>query len=162
MLQSDSATIADACEEWVTLLQVESLNPHRQKIMGRFMSAVTPHHLLANILDPQYKGQNLTTDQVEMAKQTLIEKSLSLLPALYCFQTQSTPFPASMYSTMCVQNLNPTVWWDCVKKTGDGVPAELCNLASLLLKLPASPASIERIYFQTLEMFSPSYVIVLV
>ena len=47
---------------------------------------------------------------------------------------------------MCVQNLNPTVWWDCVKKTGDGVPAELCDLASLLLKLPASSASIERIF----------------
>ena len=81
-----------------------------------------------------------------MAKQTLIEKSPSLLPALCCFQTQSTPFPGSMFSTMCVQNLNPTVWWDCVKKTGDGVPAELCDLASLLLKLPASSASIERIF----------------
>ena len=40
-LQSDSATIADACEEWVTLLQVESLNPHRQKINSLLLHLTT-------------------------------------------------------------------------------------------------------------------------
>ena len=69
-----------------------------------------------------------------------------LLPSLCCFQAETAPFPASMFSETCVKNLKPTVWWNCLQKTNSGVPSELCDLAILLLKLPASSASIERIF----------------
>jgi len=35
-LQSDNATIADACEEWLSLLRADALKPHLTTVMKRF------------------------------------------------------------------------------------------------------------------------------
>ena len=55
-LQSDNATIADACEEWLSLLRADALKPHLTTVMKRFREAVTDNHFLANLLHPKYKG----------------------------------------------------------------------------------------------------------
>ena len=46
-LQSDNATIADACEEWLSLLRADALKPHLTTVMKRFKEAVTDNHFLA-------------------------------------------------------------------------------------------------------------------
>ena len=47
-LQSDNATIADACEEWLSLLRADALKPYLATVMKRFKEAVTDNHFLAN------------------------------------------------------------------------------------------------------------------
>ena len=60
-LQSDNATIADACEEWLRLLRADALKPHLMTVMQcfTFTEAVTDNHFLANLLHPKYKGKQL-------------------------------------------------------------------------------------------------------
>jgi hypothetical protein len=49
-LQSDSSTLADACETWIDLLQNSDLQTYKDKVHHRFQKAMTPTHYLANIL----------------------------------------------------------------------------------------------------------------
>jgi len=39
-LQSDNATIADACEEWLSLLRADALKPHLPTVMKRFRKQI--------------------------------------------------------------------------------------------------------------------------
>ena len=39
-LQSDNTTIADACEEWLSLLRADALNPHLTTVMKRFKEVI--------------------------------------------------------------------------------------------------------------------------
>lgn len=55
-LQSDSSSIADACEIWLDLIKTKELEPYKDKVDKRFKQAMTPSHFLANILHPMYKG----------------------------------------------------------------------------------------------------------
>ena len=57
-LQSDSATIADACEEWLSLLTAHALKPHLTTVMKRFKETVTDNHFLENLLHPRYKAKH--------------------------------------------------------------------------------------------------------
>jgi len=59
-LQSDNAMIADACEEWLSLLRADALKPHLTTVMKRFEEAVTANHFLTNLLYPKYKGKHLS------------------------------------------------------------------------------------------------------
>jgi len=58
-LQSDNATIADACEERLLLLRADALTPHFTTVMKRFKEAVTDKHCLENLLHPRYKGKRV-------------------------------------------------------------------------------------------------------
>ena len=55
-----NATIADACEEWLSLLRADALKPHLTTVMQRFTEAVTDNHFLTNLLHPKYKGKQLS------------------------------------------------------------------------------------------------------
>ena len=145
-LQSDHSTIADACEEWLKLLQEESLKPYQKTLKNRFQCAVTPHHILANMLHPKYRGSRLNSEQKEIGMQTILAKDPNFLPVMCSFQAESSPFPKSMFAEQCLQNVTPVVWWQCVKKTTSGEFHELCDYACSLLKLPASSSSIERVF----------------
>ena len=52
--------IADACEEWLSLLTADALKPHLMTVMKRFEEAVTDYHFLANFLHLKYKGKHLS------------------------------------------------------------------------------------------------------
>jgi hypothetical protein len=60
-LQSDSSTIADACEVWLDLLQHPDLQQYNDKVLTRFNQAMTPVHYLSNLLHPKYRGKKTTT-----------------------------------------------------------------------------------------------------
>lgn len=53
-LQSDRATLADACHECLTLLVNEHLQPYPETISNRFKQAISPFHMLGYILHPAY------------------------------------------------------------------------------------------------------------
>ena len=66
-MQSDNATIADACEEWLSLPRADALKPHLMTVIQRFKEAVTANHLLANLLHPKYKRKHLSEADEEAA-----------------------------------------------------------------------------------------------
>ena len=66
-LQSDNATIANACE-WLSLLRADALKPHLMTVMKRFKEAVTDNHFLANLLHLKYKGKQQNIYQKLMKK----------------------------------------------------------------------------------------------
>lgn len=144
-LQSDQATIATACEVWINLLECQDLKPHHEKIQKRFDQVMTPAHFLANLLHPKYKGQKLTAAQTTSAQQVVGESDPALLPELLSFSCDALGLPNTLTSETVIQNTNPIVWWQCVEKSGKINPA-LCQIARRLLKMPASSASLERVF----------------
>ena len=140
----EKSNIADSCEEWMKLLQLDELKCHQSKIQQRFKQAITPTHLLANMINPKYMGQRLSCEQQEEARGLLILLNASLLPQLYQFQAKAAPFPASIFE--CRDALDPVTWWKIIKTSKNLVAHELCHIAINLLILPSSSASIERIF----------------
>ena len=98
-LQGEKSNIADSCEEWMKLLQLDELKCHQSKIQQRFKQAITPTHFLANMINPKYMGQKLSCEQQEEARGLLILQNPSLLPQLYQFQAKSASFPP-LYSNV--------------------------------------------------------------
>jgi hypothetical protein len=49
-VQSDTASIADACEEWLVLLQKGKLEVHLMTVIKTFKEAVTEYFYLADLL----------------------------------------------------------------------------------------------------------------
>ena len=143
-LQGEKSNIADSCEEWMKLLQLDELKCHQSKIQQRFKQAITPTHLLANMINPKYMGQRLSCEQQEEARGLLILLNASLLPQLYQFQAMAAPFPASIFE--CTDALDPVTWCKTIKTSKNLVAHELCHIAINLLILPSSSASIERIF----------------
>ena len=145
-LQSDNSNIADACHIWLTLLNDELLNPYQEKVHLRFNQAMTPFHFLAFCLHPKYRGRGLNKEQLESANELVTSKWHGVVSDLCAFQAETDPFPQHMFKETFLEKVEPHVWWLCIKKTYKDVNPELCELALLLLHLPASSASIERIF----------------
>ena len=144
-LQSDSSTIADACETWLDLLNNPDLKAYKDKVRNRFQQAMTPTHFLANILHPQYRGKSLLPDQVSSAQDLLLTTKPDILPDLLSFMTDSLQIPASLLHSTVITKTRPTVWWLSLSRSSS-VNSDLCNLAQKILKMPSSSASIERVF----------------
>jgi len=97
-LQSDTATITDACEQWCAiLLHTDNvLEPHKAKITERFNQAMTPTHYLANMLHPIYRGRNLRPEHIETAQKYVLEENRELLPELCRLQTDDITLPKAL------------------------------------------------------------------
>ena len=107
---------------------------------------MTPFHFLAFCLHPKYRGRGLDREQLESAHQLVSSKWHGILGDLCAFQAEADPFPQHMFDENFLEKVKPCVWWLCIKKTYKDVDPKLCDLALLLLRLPASSASIERIF----------------
>ena len=66
-LQSDTTTIADACEVWCGLLKEDELSPYMKTVEKCFNQAMTPSHFLSNILHPVYRGKQLKPEHIACA-----------------------------------------------------------------------------------------------
>jgi len=77
-LQSDTAIIADAGEQWCAILLHPDnvLEPHKAKITKRFNQATTPTHYLANMLHPIYCRRNLRPEHIKTAQEYVLEENL--------------------------------------------------------------------------------------
>ena len=88
----------------------------------------------------------MATEHLESAHQLFSSKWQGVLVDLCAFEAEAMPFPSHMFSDTFLEKIDPCVWWLCIKKTHKNVNPELSDLALRLLKLPASSASIERIF----------------
>jgi hypothetical protein len=146
-LQSDSSTLADACETWIDLLQNSDLQTYKDKVHHRFQKAMTPTHYLANILHSQYRGKLLLPDQVSSAQDLLLQTNPDMLPDdLLSFMTDSLEISNTLLPASVITRTRPTVWWLSLSKSSP-VSKDLCSLAQKILKMPSSSASIERVFF---------------
>ena len=148
-LQSDTANIADACEEWLVLLQTDELKPHLNSVKKRFTEAVTEYHFLANMLHPKYRGKKLPAEAAESARQLLLSlnpDNPETIADLCAFTAGVEPFPPSLMSASYIDHISPTVWWISILNSKCSVSPLLINLALQLLRLPSSSAAIERIF----------------
>ena len=79
----------------------------------RFNGAVIIYHHLANLLHPQFRGKNLSTEAEEKVRQmfiTLYPDNPESLSHLCAFIVEASPFPASLMLAACIDRLSPGVW----------------------------------------------------
>ena len=107
---------------------------------------MTPHLFLAYLLHSKYQEKNLDDEHLRLAHE-LVTSRQGVLSDLCAYQAESNPFPEHIFEEFFIQIVDPCVWWLCIKKQYKYVSLELSSLALLLLKLPSSSASIERILF---------------
>lgn len=144
-LQHDNnANIADACEIYLELLQNEQLNPHFSKVKCSFDKAMTPVHFLAHLMNPKYKGEKLSQDQEESAREYLQALNPKYLQYTIQFKSEDAPFPKTFFSEDITNTISPALWWKNLSKTG--MDAEFLQLMEHLQGCPASSASLERIF----------------
>ena len=109
-LQSDSSTIADACEIWLDLIQNPDLQPYHTKVQNRFNQAMTSSHYLANLLHPVYRGKKLQPEHVTSAQDLLLTTKPTTVPDLLEFMTDSAPIPKTLLQDSVISNTKPTTW----------------------------------------------------
>ena len=99
-LQSDSATIADACEEWLDLLLSPDLEPYSDKVRHRFQQALKTDHYLANLIHPIYRRKKIDPSNVHSAQGKLMESSPDV--GLICWTSFRTYLNGSSFKTYFV------------------------------------------------------------
>lgn len=144
-LQSDSSTIADACETFLDLLRCDVLSPHRDAIKKRFDQAMVPEHFLANLLHPVYRGQKLSAEQVNAAQAFLLDEAPEIASEVCQIIAGDLPIPKALAHPTTRASSKPDVWWKCVARAGAASPL-LSQTAIKLSLLPSSAASIERVF----------------
>lgn len=155
-LQSESANIADATNEFLLLMESEDLMPYKTQVSKRFSDCITQYHKLAYMLSPKYQGSKLKPEEKEeirnFVKQKLNEK---FIPFMLHFELQSSPFPKTMFSDSVLKSLSPSQWWKVLKnqclteKLNDDDKNVLVNFLDFsehLQRCVASSASIERTF----------------
>lgn len=108
-LQSDSASIADACEVWTDLLQEEDLAPYLKTVNKRFDQAMIPSHFLAHIMHPRYRGKKLKSSQITYAQDMLQEESPELVADLVKFMCDDAILPKSLTNETTIKDVSPSV-----------------------------------------------------
>lgn len=144
--QSDTCGLADTCEDWLSLLNNPDLSHYQNKVKARFSKAMTDAHFLANLLHPRYIGGNLTADQKSAARDLLEHYSSEHATLQLKMQTKAAPFPKTLFTETSI-SMSPTTWYRCLLSDvhSDDVKA-FCETAQLYLSIPASSASIERVF----------------
>lgn len=146
-LQSDTATLDEACRVWLSLLKDENLQSRHQEVSKRLTQSLQTFHYLAYLLNPKYKGEGLTDKQKESARSYLTERYPESISLLIAYEAEATPFPGT-YFTETGKNMNPITWWTAIEKSfvSDVHSKECCKFIIQLLSCPASSASIERMF----------------
>lgn len=141
-MQCATTTLSEAVEIWIELLQKAPKKAGGYDLLvARSKQALEcPFFLLANVLDPRFKGAKLTPAQVDVARQFAEEEGSEMAVALNLYLARSSPFRPALF----VEGVEPIAWW----KAGlvSGFPKCLCELALRFASSLASTASLERIF----------------
>ena len=147
-LQSDTATIAEAVESWLEL--IESIgnmdNPtvsNLVKIRSEEM-LVDPAFLAANLLDHRYLGKRLTSQQMTEATKYITDKDPEAAEPLTLLLAGVAPYDSRALSV----KVDPQIWWVAGKRLG--YHGSLCKVALHLTSAVANSAGLER-QFSTLK-----------
>lgn len=144
-LQSNSTTVADACHLWCKLLKDDNLKPHFVTVKKRFSQSILPWHLLAYLLHPKYRGEYLSYEQKEKARECLQKINPSFLSYAVNFELKEKPFQNTLFSEQVIMTIDASKWWRSVAKSCE-ISKEFCGLIAHLQACPSSSASIERIF----------------
>ena len=113
--------------------------------MKRQAQAIDSTHILANMLHPKYHGSQLSASDKEKGRELLAELLPTRLPFLYKLHAKDSPFPKTLFMDECMKTMDPISWWKCLKASKT-VPDDFCDLGVRMMMLPASSASIERLF----------------
>ena len=120
------------------------LAPHREAVRRRREKAILPCHMVAYMLHPNYSGVGMDLQDVETAKDWLMELNPEYLAAAISFQAEATPYPKSFFQP-AARTMKPDTWW---KTVGEScvLPDGFVDLMITLHVATASSASLERIF----------------
>ncbi|XP_050295198.1 uncharacterized protein LOC126735293 [Anthonomus grandis grandis] len=124
-----------------------------KSVIKRIDKACTDTHNAAYVLEPRYKGGNLTPDELQRATNLIIQLSLDksevdVIGEISNFRAATNEFNngiiwIAVKSTKSVcktsSDITPSTWWESWQKK-----SVLHDVAIKLLKIPASSASCER------------------
>ena len=145
VLESDSTNIADACHTWSNLLRNEELKPHSAAVKRRFEQAISHWHLVAYLLHPKYRGENLNFEQKEKARALLLKINPLFVTDAINFELKEAPFPVTYFEDQVIKTIDASKWWRSIAKACD-ISKYFCQLAAHLQTCPSSSAAIERIF----------------
>lgn len=145
-LQSDSCSVADACELLLSLGENENLQPYKVRVEKRINACLRPVHYLANMIHPTYRGARLSPTHRSVARELLTKLDSEMLPFPSLLKCKESPFEDFMFSGS-FSKLKPVQWYKCVAVESDNVDLKrFVTLAQSILVLPSSSAGIERIF----------------
>ncbi|EEZ99876.1 hypothetical protein TcasGA2_TC002658 [Tribolium castaneum] len=134
--QSSSCTIADACEKW-THLQLPA--EFEDVLKRRRDMALNIYSLTSNFLHPLYRGRSLNQTQVDMVHDYLVATlSAEGLMSFHQFCSSEDIFETLERKNICC----PKVFWGLAERKHP----ELASVALKLINIPASSASLERVF----------------
>lgn len=141
--QSDKCTIADSVVIWKRLLtEIEDLNQRNATriVEDRYEMAVTDTHLLAYLLHPKYRGEDLTADEKARAF-TCAAGIPGLMPLIVQFEAKVGPFRPERFQADVIE-LPAAHWWKACRLP-DGIAHDF--IKSLMTAVAAS-AGVERVF----------------
>ncbi|XP_073512843.1 uncharacterized protein [Phyllobates terribilis] len=146
-IQKNSCFIADAVEIWKELSEHLKAELHMDRIKlqavnKRMGQALTPAHFLANIVNIQYHGQNLSAEEEELAMTWVSSNHPSLMPTIINFRAKGEPFKKYMFAEDILRKVTPVNWWKSLKR----LDLETVQVMISLLTAVASSAGVERIF----------------
>ena len=144
--QSDVTTLADAYSIMQKLMSEPSLASDRETVRKRRDKAILPCHMAAYMLHPKYCGQGMDIQDVETAKNWLMELNPDFLIAALSFQAEADPYPKSFFQPKA-RTMMPSTWWTAVGNSCKQLlPDGFVELMVTLHVATASSASLERIF----------------
>ncbi|XP_073520018.1 uncharacterized protein [Phyllobates terribilis] len=146
-IQKNSCFIADAVEIWKELSEHLKTELHMDRIKlqavnKRMGQALTPAHFLANIVNIQYQGQNLSAEEEELAMTWVSSNHPSLMPTIINFRAKGEPFKKYMFAEDILRKVTAVNCWKSLKR----LDLETVQVMISLLTAVASSAGIERIF----------------
>ena len=149
--QKDDCTLGEAVHAWYKLLEAPVLQAYNDVLKKRFKQCVTPAHLVAYQGNPKYKGLKLTSEEENSATEWLMNINDDFItPLLSLSISCETSYPKYMLSSKVIEGFTPANWWKAVKRKSEKstgmVSPEFCSFMQELSSLPASSASVERIF----------------
>lgn len=137
--QKSDSSVADAVEMWMSLQLPDGHNDKHHHLEKRRKQSLNIYSMSANVLHPQYQGQNLNEqhhDQVEgFILKTLDAEGLSSF--------QQYREKAGIFGDLINKGIkSPKTFWFFAKRHHK----QLADLANKLLNIPASSAQLERVF----------------
>ncbi|XP_053163610.1 uncharacterized protein LOC128350053 [Hemicordylus capensis] len=146
-IQKNSCFIADAVEIWKELSEHLKTELHMDRIKlqalkKRMGQVLSPAHFLANIVNIQYQGQNLSAEEEELAMTWVSSNHPSVMPTIINFKAKGEPFKKYMFAEDISKKVTPVNWWKSLKH----LDLETVQVMISLLTAVASSAGVERIF----------------
>lgn len=144
-MQRDTTMLAESVDVWKELRDQLGLLDNREvtrKFERRYEQAMTPAHLLANLLHPTHRGARLTDDERDAALDYASRRWPSIMPMIVKFQAQSRPFQPCKFTDDVTHAVSPGEWW-C---SHEGIKEENLMVVKKLLSAVAASSGVERVF----------------